>query len=88
MYLTQTKYATDLLKRLQMEDAKSYSTPTISGKKMTLFDGTPLDDPTEYHSVVGALQYLTLTRPDLAFAVNQVCQFMHLPTSQHRMAMK
>lgn len=88
LYLTQTKYATDLLKRLQMEDAKPYSNPTTSGQKMTLFDGTPLDDPTEYRSVVGALQYLTLTRPDLAFAVNQVCQFMHCPTSVHWMAVK
>ena len=34
-------------------------------------------DPSEYRSLVGALQYLTLTWPDLAFAVQQVCLFMH-----------
>lgn len=34
-------------------------------------------------SVVGALQYLTLTRPDLSFSVNKVCQYLYDPTSVH-----
>jgi histone deacetylase 1/2 len=48
-------------------------------------DGTLLSsaDATYYRSKVGALQYLTLTRPDLAFAVNKVCQFLHNPTTVH-----
>lgn len=37
-------------------------------------------------SVVGALQYLTLTRPDICYAVNQVCQFMHSLTTVHLQA--
>ncbi|XP_023530038.1 uncharacterized protein LOC111792709 [Cucurbita pepo subsp. pepo] len=40
-------------------------------------------DTTRYRSVVGALQYLSLTRPDISFCVNRVCQFMSSPTSIH-----
>lgn len=48
---------------------------------LSLTDGTPLDDATAYRSIVGALQYVTLTRPDISFVVNRVCQFMHAPTT-------
>jgi len=37
---------------------------------------------------VGALQYLTFTRPDICFAVNRVCQFMHAPIDSHWAAVK
>ncbi|XP_019157740.1 PREDICTED: uncharacterized protein LOC109154394 [Ipomoea nil] len=43
----------------------------------------PYADPTQYHSLAGVLQYLTVTRPDLSFAVNRVCQHMHSPTTEH-----
>uniref|UniRef100_A0A2N9IS10 Reverse transcriptase Ty1/copia-type domain-containing protein n=1 Tax=Fagus sylvatica TaxID=28930 RepID=A0A2N9IS10_FAGSY len=88
LYLTQTKYTMDLLFRTKFQDAKALSSPAPSGKKLSLFDGDPLQDPTEYRSVVGALQYLTITRPDISFAVNQVCQFMHQPTTSHWTAVK
>lgn len=38
---------------------------------------------TKYRSLVGALQYLTLTRPDISFAVNKACQYLHAPTTAH-----
>lgn len=57
---------------------------------MSLAEGTALGakDSTQYRSIVGALQYLTLTRPDILFAVNKVCQFLHAPTISHWAAVK
>ncbi|KAM2666633.1 hypothetical protein EV2_018442 [Malus domestica] len=88
LFLFQQKYVHDLLLRTKMAAAKPVHTPAVSGCRLNLQDGDPLPDPTEYRSVVGALQYLTLTRPDIAFAVNQVSQFMHQPTSIHWLAVK
>ncbi|GAA0184310.1 hypothetical protein LIER_31598 [Lithospermum erythrorhizon] len=45
-------------------------------------------DPTAYRQIVGSLQYLTLTRPDLSFAVNKVCQYMHDPQVEHVIMVK
>jgi histone deacetylase 1/2 len=47
-----------------------------------------MSDPTLYRSIVGALQYETLTRPDIAFSVNKVCQFMSQPLESHWKAVK
>lgn len=70
----------DLLVRTSMLDAKSIGSPP-SYKASTQPDHSTLKaDPSLYQSIAGALQYLTLTRPDLAFAVNQVCQHMHQPS--------
>jgi histone deacetylase 1/2 len=57
---------------------------------LSLTDGTPLgsEDSTQFRSIVGALQYLTLTHPDLAFSVNKVCQYLHAPTTEHWIAAK
>jgi histone deacetylase 1/2 len=58
--------------------------------KLSAHEGTILsaDAATRYRSVVGGLQYLTLTRPDLSFAVNKVCQFLHAPRDPHWTAVK
>ncbi|XP_019053481.1 PREDICTED: uncharacterized protein LOC109114767 [Nelumbo nucifera] len=56
--------------------------------RLSRFDGEPLSNPTQYRSIVGALQYVTLTRLDVAFAVNKVCQFLHAPTEEHWGAVK
>lgn len=88
--LTQEKYATDLLKRVNMGECRPVTTPMASSEKLSLYEGTPLGprDATNYRSVVGALQYLTLTGPDIAFVVNKVCQFLHSPTTVHWEAVK
>ncbi|KAI5348844.1 hypothetical protein L3X38_001731 [Prunus dulcis] len=51
-------------------------------------DGKPYSHPAQYRSIVGALQYLTFTRPDIAFSVNQACQFKHNPMESHVVAVK
>ena len=73
-----------------MQHCKPSDTPLSVSEKLSIEDGDRLsdDDGTRYRSIVGALQYLTLTRPDIAFAVNKVCQFLHSPTSVHWTAVK
>ncbi|GLT66596.1 hypothetical protein SLA2020_389530 [Shorea laevis] len=88
LHLRQSKYIVDLLQRVNMVDAKAYQAPCLAGSKMSKFEGEPLVDPTQFRHVVGALQYATLTRPDLAYSVNQLCQHMHNPTSAHWIAAK
>jgi hypothetical protein len=90
LLLSQEKYALDLLKRVGMAHCKSIATPLSTSEKLSLHQGTPLgaNDATNYRSVVGALQYLTLTRPDIALLVNKICQFLHAPTTIHWSAVK
>jgi hypothetical protein len=51
-------------------------------------DGPPVADATQYRSLAGALQYLTFTRPDIAFVVQQICLYMHDPREPHLAALK
>ena len=57
-----------------MEASKPAPTPGSLGRTLSQSDGVPLPDPSEYRRIVGALQYVTLTRPDIAFAVNKAYQ--------------
>jgi hypothetical protein len=88
LHLRQSKYILDLLDHTQMTESKPYPAPCTTGSKMSKFDGEPLPNPTIYRHIVGALQYATLTRPDIAYAVNQLCQHMHTPTTTHFTAAK
>ncbi|XP_017188282.1 uncharacterized mitochondrial protein AtMg00810-like [Malus domestica] len=88
MHLCQSKYALDLLSGAKFIEAKPISTPVPSGQKLSVYVADPCVDPVLYRSVVKALQYLTITRPDLSYVVNQVCQFMHSPKNTHWMAVK
>ncbi|PKI66392.1 hypothetical protein CRG98_013194 [Punica granatum] len=88
LYLTQSKYIHDIIVRTSMLDCKPISSPVAAGSRLSLHDGHPFEDPSLYRSVVGCLQYLSLTRPDIAYAVNQVYQFMHKPSVTHWLAVK
>ncbi|XP_019186544.1 PREDICTED: uncharacterized protein LOC109181247 [Ipomoea nil] len=80
--LSQRRYMNDILNRAGMVDCKPLSTPASTTQPVTPSD-EPFDNPTQYRRIVGALQYLTITRPDLSDAVNRLCQFMHTPTVNH-----
>ena len=71
-----------------MTDCKPCSTPVDTQAKLSADLGAPVDDPTAYRSLAGALQYLIFTRPDLTYAVQQVCLHMHDPRESHLAALK
>jgi hypothetical protein len=66
-----------------MSGCKHVSTQICTSEKLSLHEGSFLGqkDATQYRSIVGALQYLTLTRPDIALLVNKVCQLLQAPTA-------
>ena len=88
IYLHQRKYVLDLLQSTHMLDSKPQDTPMCPSVKLSLDSGVPLEDPTPYRRIVGALQYLTMTRPDISFAVNKLSQYLKSPTTQHWSACK
>ena len=90
LILSQECYASDVLSRSGMSKCKAIDTSMSTSEKLSLGDGELLgaDDATRYRSVVGALQYLTLTRLDLSYSVNKVCQYLHAPTTVHWSAVK
>ncbi|XP_039008418.1 uncharacterized mitochondrial protein AtMg00810-like [Hibiscus syriacus] len=55
----------------------------VTNCKLSAKDGNPVEKVTQYCSIVGALQYIVITRPDIVFAVNHVCQFMQAPLETH-----
>ncbi|KAK0574940.1 hypothetical protein LWI29_031289 [Acer saccharum] len=81
--LSQRHYILDLLSRTNMSGAKPVQTPLPTSPLITLHFGKPLSDPIAYRTTVGSLQYLSLTRPDIAFAINKLSQYKHQPTFDH-----
>ncbi|GJY64696.1 ribonuclease H-like domain-containing protein [Tanacetum coccineum] len=87
LFLSQKKYARQLLERAHMVNCNPSRTPIDTDSKLGP-DGVPVQDPTLYRSLAGGLQHLTFTRPDLSYAVQQVCLYMHDPREPHFAALK
>nr|GEY92436.1 ribonuclease H-like domain-containing protein [Tanacetum cinerariifolium] len=87
IFLSQKKYATEILEQAQILNCNPCRTPIDTEKKLGP-EGSPITDPTLYRSLAGSLQYLTFTRPDLSYAVQQLCLYMHDPREPHLNAMK
>lgn len=83
IFISQEKYARDLMKKFRMEDAKPSSTPVEVGLKLSEDDDSKFVDPTLYRSLVGSLMYLTATRPDITYGVSLISRFMEQPKRTH-----
>ena len=88
IFLSQQKYIHDLIRKFHMHAAKPVRTLSLSRTSLTLTNEKLLADPTEYRSMVGALQYVTMTRPDIAYVVHVVSQYMHAPRTTYLHAVK
>ncbi|XP_021995192.1 uncharacterized mitochondrial protein AtMg00810-like [Helianthus annuus] len=83
MFLSHQSYALDIIDRAGMSSCKSVATPVDTKSKLNASSSDPFEDPTLYRCLAGALQYLTFTRPDISYAVQQVCMHMHSPRVDH-----
>lgn len=88
MLLTQTNYVIDLLFRARMQYVREMNTLMTSGQKLFAFGSDPVQDLQLYRSIVGALQYVTIIRPEIPYSVNRVCQFMQAPSEAHWQVVK
>ncbi|PHT61353.1 hypothetical protein T459_34798 [Capsicum annuum] len=88
LILTQANYVNEILNDELMTDCRSVSTPMSATEFLTLSNSTHLTDATCYHRVLGRLQYLSFTRPDIAYEVNKLSQFMQAPSDLHWKAVK
>ena len=81
--LSQQRHTSDLLTRAALSDSRTVATPMELHLQLRPDEGSPLSDPTRYRHLVGSLIYLTITRPDIAYAVHVLSQFVSAPTSVH-----
>ena len=75
LFLSQKQYVTKIIERAGMFNCSATN-------------DAPFNDPTKYRSLAGALQYLTFTRPDISYVLQQICLHMHAPTNEHMSALK
>jgi Reverse transcriptase (RNA-dependent DNA polymerase) len=83
LFISQRKYTLDLLKEIGKLGCKPALTPTDSNMKLNTEDGESLKDINHFQILVGKIIYLTVTRPDVSFAVSQISRFMHSPRTPH-----
>jgi hypothetical protein len=88
IFLSQHKYAQDLVAAAGLQDSTPLDTPMELNLKLRKEEGDLLSDPVSYRTLVGSLVYLTITRPDISYAVQQVSQFMASPRHLHMAAVR
>ncbi|KAE8683109.1 hypothetical protein F3Y22_tig00111215pilonHSYRG00067 [Hibiscus syriacus] len=83
IFISEERYANEILKKFKMENCKPISTPAEYGIKMTKHEEGESVDPTFFKSLIRSLRYLTCTRPDILHAVGLVSRYMESPTTTH-----
>jgi hypothetical protein len=83
IFICQTNYANEVLKRFKMLNCKPAATPMETCIKLSNYDEGSYVDPTLYKRLVGSLMYLTTTRPDIMFVVSLISRFMETLKSTH-----
>ncbi|KAK5841924.1 hypothetical protein PVK06_004250 [Gossypium arboreum] len=89
LHNNQIKYITEILHKTGITAASTTPTPMVSTPKLVTSDGNPpLADGHLYRGIVGMLQYMCITCPDLSFCVNKLSQYMNSPSDTHWKAVK
>ena len=83
LYITQGKYASELLSQAGLTDSKTVDTPVELNAHLTPIGGKPLSNPSFYRRLVSSLVYLTVTHPDISYDVHQVSQYLSTPRPTH-----
>ena len=83
IFISQRKYAGEILKKFEIENNKFVSTPAVQREKLKKEDGSSPFDSSIYRSLVGCLLYLCGIRPNILFATSVLSRFMHSPTELH-----
>ncbi|KAF7822871.1 protein translation factor SUI1-like protein [Senna tora] len=82
-HLSQAKYVLDVLKKFNLLTCSPAPTPMVTGKPFVALEGAPMKNPSTYRQAISSLQYLVTTRPDIAFSVNKLSQYLSSPTELH-----
>ena len=88
IFISQKKYALEILKRFHMEQCKPVATLNVVNEKLSMNDGVDKADDSVYRSIIGSLFYLSATRPDIVFATSLLSRFTHSPSQIHFCATK
>jgi len=88
IFVSQRKYALEVLKKFHMERCKPVATPLVANEKLSQIQSDPKVDGSVYRSLIGSLLYLTTTRPDLMFSTSLLSRFMQSPSQIHYTAAK
>ncbi|XP_015168571.1 uncharacterized mitochondrial protein AtMg00810-like [Solanum tuberosum] len=83
IFLSQKRYALNLLKRFKLDKCKAVGTPLVMNEKLTKDDGEERENPKVYKSLIGSLLYLTTSMPDIMFAVSLLSRYMQSLSTKH-----